>query len=91
VTNSWPGGFQLGFTVANAGTTPTTGWQVGFSWPGAQTIGQIWSATDTQTGAAVTVTDAGYNGALPAGGSTTFGLIGSGSPPGALTLKCTPR
>lgn len=90
VTNSWSGGFQLGFTVKNSGTTPTAGWNVSYSWPGAQTIAQIWSATATQSGAAVSVTNAGYDGALSAGGSTTFGLLGSGSVPSSLSsVQCT--
>ncbi len=92
VTNSWSGGFQLGFTVTDSGTTPTSGWTVNYSWPGTQTISQIWSATETQTGAAVTVTNAGYDGALSPGGSTTFGLLGTGSVPSSLTnLRCTPH
>jgi hypothetical protein len=36
------------------------------------------------------VTNASYDGSLAAGGSTTFGLLGSGSPPAALgTVQCT--
>jgi Cellulose binding domain len=91
LTNSWSGGFQLGFTVTNSGTTATTGWTVGYSWPGSQAITQIWNASDTQSGAAVTATNLSYNGALSAGGgSTTFGLLGSGTAPSSLTgLKCT--
>jgi hypothetical protein len=90
LTNSWPGGFQLGFTVTNPGTTPTTSWNVSYSWPGSQTISQIWSATETQTGAAVKVASLSYNGAIAAGGSTTFGLLGSGSTPSSLpSLECT--
>jgi cellulose binding protein with CBM2 domain len=89
-TNSWSGGFQLGFTVANNGTTPTTDWTVGYTWPGSQTVSQIWSASDTQSGADVSVTNLSYNGAIPAGGSLTFGLLGTGSPPSSLaSLRCT--
>jgi hypothetical protein len=88
VTNSWAGGFQLGFTVTNAGSTPTTGWHVDFLWPGTQTVSQIWSATDTQTGAAVDVTNASYNGVLAPAGSTTFGLIGTGAVPALANLRC---
>jgi chitin-binding protein len=88
--NSWSGGFQLGFTVTNPGSAATSGWNVSFSWPGTQAITQIWSATATQSGAAVSVTNASYDGSLAAGGSTTFGLLGSGSPPAALgTVQCT--
>jgi hypothetical protein len=90
VTNSWSGGFQLGFTVTNRGTAATTGWTVGYSWPGSQAISQIWSATETQSGAAVTIGNLSYDGALPAGGSTTFGLLGTGAAPSSLpALQCT--
>jgi cellulase/cellobiase CelA1 len=90
VTNSWSGGFQLGFTVTNSGSAATTGWTVGYSWPGSQTITQIWSASETQSGSAVTISNLSYNGAIPAGGSTTFGLLASGAAPSSLPgLSCT--
>jgi chitin-binding protein len=90
VVNSWSGGFQLGFTVTNSGTVATNGWNVSFSWPGSQTISQIWSATATQSGAAVSVTNASYDGAIAKGGSATFGLLGTGSVPSSLgTVRCT--
>ena len=90
MANSWSGGFQLGFTVKNSGTAATTGWTVGYSWPGSQTISQIWNATATQTGAAVSAANVSYDGAIPAGGSTTFGLIGTGPVPSSLPgLQCT--
>jgi len=90
VTNSWSGGFQLGFTVTNSSAAATTGWKVSYSWPGSQTISQIWSATETQAGAAVTIGNLSYNAAIPAGGSTTFGLLGTGAAPSALpSLECS--
>jgi hypothetical protein len=90
VTNSWSGGFQLGFTVTNSGTAATTGWTVGYSWPGSQTISQIWSASETQTGSAVTIGNLSYDGAIPVNGSTTFGLLGTGTAPSTLPdLTCT--
>ncbi len=90
VVNSWGGGFQLGFTVTNSGAAPTTGWHVNWSWPGPQAITQIWNASDTVSGTAVSAASLSYNGALSPGGSTTFGLLGSGSAPSALTgLQCS--
>ena len=84
VTNSWSGGFQLAFTVTDAGSAPVNGWTVRFTWPGAQTITQIWNAAATQSGASVTATNLSFNGSLAAGGSTTFGLLGSGAAPSSL-------
>ena len=90
VTNSWSGGFQLGFTVTNPGTATTAGWSVGYSWPGSQTITQIWNATESQSGPAVTIGDLSYDAAIPGGGSTTFGMLGSGAAPSSLPgLTCT--
>jgi cellulase/cellobiase CelA1 len=90
VANSWSGGFQLGFTVTNAGSAATTGWTVSYSWPGSQAISDIWSASDTQSGAAVAVSNLSYNGVLAANGSTTFGLNGTGTVPTSLpALTCT--
>jgi cellulase/cellobiase CelA1 len=90
VANSWSGGFQLGFTVADTGGKAISGWNVGYSWPGSQTVSQIWNATETQSGAAVAVSNLSYNGALSPGGSTTFGLLGSGAAPTTLpNLRCT--
>jgi xyloglucan-specific exo-beta-1,4-glucanase len=76
--------------VTNTGATATTGWTVGYSWPGSQTISQIWDANETQSGSAVTVTNASYDGAISAGDSTTFGLLGTGTAPSSLSgLQCT--
>jgi cellulase/cellobiase CelA1 len=89
LVNSWSGGFQLGFTVTNSGTSPTKEWNVTWSWPGAQTVTQIWNASGTQSGAAVSAANLSYNGAINAGGSATFGLLGSGSAPTTLSgLRC---
>jgi len=77
-------------TAAGTGLIRYPGWNVGFSWPGSQAISQIWSAGATQSGAAVSVTNASYDGSLAAGGSTTFGLLGSGAAPAPLAA-CNAR
>ena len=81
VVNSWSGGFQLGFTVTNPGAAATSGWNVSFTWPGTQAITQIWSATATQSGAAVSVTNASYDGSLAAGGSPRSACSAAGPHP----------
>jgi hypothetical protein len=40
-------------------------------------VGNAWNADVTQNGAAVTATNASYNGVIAAGGSQSFGLTGS--------------
>src|ERR1035437_4889185 len=87
VENSWTGGFQATATVT-AGSSAITGWTVNWTWPSGQSITNFWNATITSSGSAVTAKNAGYNGALGAGGNTTFGMQMNGS---AVTpaLSCT--
>ena len=61
-------------TIANSGSTAVSGWTLAFTFPGDQKITNAWSGTVTQTGAAVSITNASYNGAIPPGGSTTIGF-----------------
>ena len=78
VTNAWTGGFQAEVTVRNTGPAALSGWTVGWTFGGGQTIAQLWNGTHTQTGAAVTVRNASWNGSLAPGAETTFGFLGSG-------------
>ncbi|GAA2364297.1 lytic polysaccharide monooxygenase auxiliary activity family 9 protein [Dactylosporangium salmoneum] len=89
VTSSWQGGFQADVKVSNPGSAPITGWTAGWNYTGGQTVTQGWNATITQSGTAVTAKNVDWNGTVPAGGSTNFGLLGSGSPGTAPTLSCT--
>jgi endo-1,4-beta-xylanase len=77
VTGSWPGGFQGDVKVANTGGTALTSWKVAWQFTGGQQISQLWGGTPTQSGAAVTVSNAAWNGTVAAGGSTSFGFLGS--------------
>lgn len=88
--SSWNGGYQLNFTVTDNGTKATNGWKVAWTWPGSQTVTQIWNANETQSGATVTATNLSYNGSIAPGGSTTFGMLGGGTAPTALSgITCT--
>jgi hypothetical protein len=89
VAGSWTGGYQGEVTVT-AGSTGTASWTVGWQLATDQRITQSWSATVTASGSAVTATNASWNGTLAAGGTTTFGFIGEGSPT-TPTLTCTPQ
>jgi cellulase/cellobiase CelA1 len=90
VTNRWSGGFQAEVKLTNTGTAAYDGWKLGWTFPGDQRIGQIWNASHQQTGAKVTVTDAGWNGKVAPGSSAAFGFTGTttgdGTAPGAFTL-----
>ena len=75
VTNQWSTGFGAAVTITNLGD-PVDGWALGWSFTAGQTIAQAWNGVATQSGSAVTVTDAGYNAAAPTGGSVSFGFNG---------------
>ncbi len=90
VTNSWPGGFGAAVDITNLGD-PVNGWTLAFAFPGGQTISQLWNGSVTQSGANVTVKDAGWNAALATGATTNFGFNGSGTAgtPAAFSLNGT--
>jgi hypothetical protein len=77
VDNDWGSGFTATVTINNTGTTATKGWKVTWTYAGSQKITNSWNGTVTQSGAAVTATNVGYNGAIPAGGSASFGFQGT--------------
>ncbi|WP_433688311.1 cellulose binding domain-containing protein [Micromonospora carbonacea] len=77
--SEWPGGFVVDVTVENTATTAVNGWTLAFTFPGDQRITTLWSATYTQSGSAVTIRNANWNGTIAAGASVTFGFQGSWS------------
>ncbi|MFC8191009.1 lytic polysaccharide monooxygenase [Cellulomonas sp. NPDC057328] len=79
--NSWGGGFQGEVTV-KAGSAAINGWKVTVN---GATITQAWSSTLSGSD---TLANAGWNGRLAAGASTTAGFIANGSGSG-LTATCT--
>ncbi|MEU2628878.1 glycoside hydrolase family 9 protein [Kitasatospora sp. NPDC007106] len=91
VDNAWGTGFTATVTVKNTGTTTVNGWTAGWTYPGDQRITNAWNATVTQTGAAVTAKDAGWNGTLAPGATASFGFqgtySGSNTLPGQFTLN----
>src|SRR5262245_29266165 len=76
VTSQWQGGFGASVNVTNLGD-PVTAWRLTWSFTAGQTVAQLWNGTVTQSGAQVTVVNAGWNGNLGAGGSVTVGFNGS--------------
>ena len=75
--NQWQGGFTANVTIANTGTTAINGWTLAFTFPGDQKITNAWNGVESQSGEAVTITNESYNGAIPAGSSTTLGFQGT--------------
>ncbi|MEV0737119.1 endo-1,4-beta-xylanase [Streptomyces sp. NPDC050549] len=78
VTSQWSTGFTGQVTIACTGTALSS-WRASWTYGAGQQITQAWNATCTQSGAAVTCTNASYNGTVPDGGSVTFGFNASWS------------
>ncbi|MBK3627339.1 cellulose binding domain-containing protein [Streptomyces sp. MBT49] len=77
ITNQWSGGFQADVKLTNTGTSAWSGWSLGWSFPGGQTVSQLWNADYTQSGAAVTARNVSWNGNVAAGSSVAFGFTGT--------------
>ena len=79
IASSWSGGFQAGVTITNTSATAVNGWTLTWTWPdSSEAVTQLWNGSDTQSGTAVTVTNASYNGTIGAsGGTVSFGFLGS--------------
>jgi len=75
--SQWAGGFVANVTLTNTGTSALSSWTLTFDFGGDQKVTNAWSATVTQSGTAVTATNLSYNGAIPAGGNTSFGFQGT--------------
>jgi O-glycosyl hydrolase len=89
--SEWAGGFVAQVTIANTGSAAINGWTLAFTFPGDQHITNAWNGTPSQSGENVTITNASYNGSIPAGSSTTIGFQGtwtnSDAVPTAFTLN----
>jgi hypothetical protein len=92
-TAEWGGGFTANVTIANTGSSAVSGWTLAWSFPGDQKITNAWNAMAAQSGASVTATNVGYNGAIAPGGTTSFGFQGTfgsnDTSPTAFTLNGT--
>src|SRR3954464_3061099 len=73
VSSQWQGGFGASVNITNLGDAVTS-WRLTWSFGAGQTVTQLWNGSVSQSGAQVTVTNASYNGAIAAGGSTAFGF-----------------
>ncbi|MFI5888540.1 glycoside hydrolase family 11 protein [Actinoplanes sp. NPDC051513] len=94
VTNSvsaWNTGLTDNITITNTGSSAINGWSLKFSLASGQNITSGWNASYSPTSGAVTATNASYNGAIPAGGSTTIGFqathSGNNAAPSGFTLN----
>ncbi len=95
VTSQWAGAFNGEVRVTNLAPTAVTGWTVRWTYSGTQRIGNMWNGSPVQTGAAVAVTNFGYNPVIGAnGGSQSFGFqatfTGTNTNPIAFSLNNQP-
>jgi len=89
ITGTWTGGFQAEVMV-HALSAPIGKWTVSWTFPGSQTVTQLWSGTATSSGSMVTVKNASWNGTVASGAYTTFGFLGSGTAPATVNnLSCS--
>jgi cellulose binding protein with CBM2 domain/fibronectin type III domain protein len=81
LAGSWPGGFQGGVTITNNGSAAVNGWTLTWTWPSSgEAITQMWGASYTQSGTAVSATNVSYDATIGAGGGTTsFGFLANDS------------
>jgi chitin-binding protein len=89
IVGQWNGGFQADVRVS-AGAAAISGWTVTWTFANGQAVSSTWGANITANGTAVTASNVGYNGGVPAGGSVTFGFLGSWTGAnGVPTATCT--
>jgi endoglucanase len=81
--NQWTGGFTAEVRLTN-GNVAVNGWTLTFTVGSNVTLSSGWNGVWSQSGSQLTVRNATWNAALPAGGSTSLGFQGTytgGTPP----------
>ncbi|MFI8240783.1 endo-1,4-beta-xylanase [Streptomyces sp. NPDC085866] len=78
VAGQWNTGFTGQVTISCSGASLSS-WKANWTFGAGQQITQAWNAGCTQSGAAVSCSNASYNGSVPDGGSVTFGFNASWS------------
>jgi hypothetical protein len=91
ISGQWPGGFKADVTVRNTGRAAINGWTLRWSFRDGQTVQQMWNASSSQRGAAVSASNVHYTATIAAGGEVSIGFIGAyghaNSVPAAFTLN----
>ncbi|MBZ5602347.1 MAG: cellulase family glycosylhydrolase [Acidobacteriia bacterium] len=71
VYSQWTGGFNVGISIRNNGSTAINGWSLTWTWPGTQGLAGVWNASGSQQGQKVTFANAPWNPQIPAGGTAS--------------------
>jgi Cellulose binding domain/Fibronectin type III domain len=88
-TSDWGSGFVGSVDISNTGPA-ADGWTLAFRWPtGWQHVDSGWNGTWTQSGAAVTVTNADFNRTLGTGATANIGFVGAYTGPNVLPSAFT--
>jgi endoglucanase len=75
IANQWAGAFQGNIHLTNLGD-PLTSWTLRFTFPDAnQKMTQSWNGVFSQSGAAVSIVNASYNGNLGTNASVDIGFL----------------
>src|SRR5215469_3113766 len=93
VNSYWGTGFSIAITITT-NAPAITSWTLGYSYSGNQQLAQGWSGNWSQSGKAITVTNAPWNGTLATAATTqigaNFSYTGTNTAPTAFTLNGTP-
>ncbi len=77
IANQWPTGLTAQVELTNLDDRDLQGWTLTWTAGPGEAMTQAWNGSYTQEGDQVTMVDAGYNAALLAGESVTFGFNAS--------------
>ncbi|GIE80471.1 hypothetical protein Aph02nite_64210 [Actinoplanes philippinensis] len=88
--SDWGSGWQDEVTISNGGTSALTSWKVEFDLPAGGSVGSFWETDMTVSSSHRTFTNRAWNGAIPVGGSVTFGFVGAGPQPVNCKLNGAP-
>jgi chitinase len=84
--SDWGTGYQGKYTIANGTSGSITSWTVAFDLPAGTSLGSYWDVLISSSGNHYVATNRDYNGAVAAGGATSFGFGVSGS---GVPTNCT--
>ncbi|WP_433826668.1 beta-1,3-glucanase family protein [Actinoplanes sp. CA-015351] len=85
--SDWGSGWQDEVTISNTGASAMSSWKVEFDLPAGSSIGSFWEADMAASGSHRTFTNRSWNGAIPVGGTVTFGFVGAGAQPTGCKLN----
>ncbi|MER6069659.1 cellulose binding domain-containing protein [Streptomyces sp. NPDC001817] len=72
--NEWSGVMVGNVTVVNNGLGQVNGWDLGFNFPGDNTVTNSWNASASQSGPSINAANVSYDATVPQGGSVQWGF-----------------